>query len=183
MAGGTEGNRSGIEILTDVVADLQKDRVEVLQLKASRKELLEELEKINQCFKCRYGYRQQALTCPGEADAELPCAGFENCYSGNVAIETVIRERGKRMSKYTKGEWKTSWPSKGYHTIFQKEFGQICSITAQCADDESQCEANANLIAAAPNLLTACQQFVNDGRAHLSVIDQGIMAITKATKG
>jgi hypothetical protein len=33
--GGSEGNRSSIEILTDVVSDLQKDRAEVLRLRAA----------------------------------------------------------------------------------------------------------------------------------------------------
>ena len=66
---------------------------------SSRKELLEELEKINQCFKCKYGYRTTEITCPGYADAELPCAGFEEAYDGSVAIEAAItkaKKEGKR---------------------------------------------------------------------------------------
>ncbi|GAF68381.1 unnamed protein product [marine sediment metagenome] len=71
---------------------------------ASRKELLEELKKLNQCFECKYGYRQINLTCPGEADAELPCAGFEKRYCGSVAIEAAIANAKKGNEKWKSGK-------------------------------------------------------------------------------
>jgi len=39
--GGIEGNRSDIEILADAIADLQKDRTQVLQLQIENKQLKE----------------------------------------------------------------------------------------------------------------------------------------------
>jgi len=39
--GGTEGNRLDIEILADAIADLQKDRTQVLQLQIENKQLKE----------------------------------------------------------------------------------------------------------------------------------------------
>lgn len=41
--GGTEGNHTGIEILTDAISDLQKDRKEVLRLQAQIAQLKEQL--------------------------------------------------------------------------------------------------------------------------------------------
>ncbi len=37
---------------------------------------IERLKKIEQCTKCKHTYPQTGATCPGHADAELPCAGF-----------------------------------------------------------------------------------------------------------
>ena len=62
---------------------------------AINKDLLVELEKVNQCFKCKFGYRTSELTCPGHADAELPCAGFEEYYDSNLALEAVITKAKK----------------------------------------------------------------------------------------
>lgn len=44
--GGTEGNRSDIEILNDAIADLQKDRAEVLRLKETLEKAEEEREQL-----------------------------------------------------------------------------------------------------------------------------------------
>lgn len=67
--GGTEGNRSDIEILTDVVSDLQKDRAEVLkqakrikELEARVKKLLEALEEAADDFYYIHKHPENAHT-------------------------------------------------------------------------------------------------------------------------
>lgn len=38
---------------------------------------IERLQAIEQCTKCKHGYPETGATCPGHADGELSCAGFE----------------------------------------------------------------------------------------------------------
>ncbi len=63
------------------------------------------------------------------------------------------------MTNHTKGPWNVNSLSRGLWHIWQKELGHIASITAGSADEEKEQEANAILIAAAPDLLDACKQF------------------------
>lgn len=37
---------------------------------ADYEKLVKVINETNQCFKCKYGYRQTGLTCPSEADAD-----------------------------------------------------------------------------------------------------------------
>lgn len=39
---------------------------------------VERLRKVEQCTKCTHDYPHRNATCPGHADAEWPCAGFES---------------------------------------------------------------------------------------------------------
>ncbi|MHC4397754.1 MAG: hypothetical protein ACYS1A_19085 [Planctomycetota bacterium] len=55
-----------------------------------RDELLAACEKINQCIRCKYGFRQQELSCPTVADGDLPCIGYKEEYSGISFIESAI---------------------------------------------------------------------------------------------
>lgn len=64
------------------------------QLQSSHDDLLATLKLVNQCHKCKYGYAQQKITCPGEADAELPCARYEEKYDGLNFIEAAIAKTG-----------------------------------------------------------------------------------------
>ncbi len=88
---------------------------------------------------------------------------------------------------HTKGNWRIIGKSEmdGIEIGIDNKDGTKCPIANVKWYGEDDCnaeedEANAHLIAAAPDLLIVCQQFINDGRAHSSVIEQGITAITKA---
>lgn len=79
---------------------------------------------------------------------------------------------------HTKGDWETKEEADLHIGIYPKDSAD--SIAVVWNTSEFDAEDNGRLIAAAPDLLTACQQFINDGRAHSSVIEQGITAIAKA---
>ena len=66
-------------------------------LTQQRDDLLAALRLVNQCHICKYGYSQTELTCPDEADAELPCAEFIEKYDGLNFVEAAI-------AKYQKAE-------------------------------------------------------------------------------
>ena len=67
----------------------------ILQAINSHKKLVRVIKETNQCFKCKFGYRQQTLTCPDGADAELPCAGFVEEHKGLNYLEQVLEETEK----------------------------------------------------------------------------------------
>jgi hypothetical protein len=64
----------------------------IVQVFNSYEKLVRVIEETNQCFKCKFGYRQQSLTCPDEADAELPCAGFVEEHKGLNYLEQALKE-------------------------------------------------------------------------------------------
>lgn len=61
------------------------------------------------------------------------------------------------MSEYTKGPWVNVG---GWVDAKDKKDGVICSLGAVDRKDETTSNANANLIAAAPDLMEACEEFV-----------------------
>ena len=67
----------------------------IVQAINGHEKLVRVIEEINQCFKCKFGYRQQALNCPGEADAELPCEGFIEEHKGLNYLERALKEAEK----------------------------------------------------------------------------------------
>ncbi len=67
----------------------------IVQAINGHEKLVRVIEETNQCFKCKFGYRQQALNCPGEADAELPCAGFIEEHKGLNYLERALKEAEK----------------------------------------------------------------------------------------
>jgi hypothetical protein len=69
-------------------AHLYVEELEVL--KDQRKDLLEACKKVNQCIRCRYGFRQQELNCPDRAAGDLPCAFYEEEYNGLSFVEAAI---------------------------------------------------------------------------------------------
>jgi hypothetical protein len=79
-------------------------------------------------------------------------------------------------TKHRQGEWKTSKPYFNYYVTCNGE--SICQINA--SDDE---EANAKLIAAAPDLLEALQAMI-DGkeRDFAKLVEKAQAAIKKATE-
>ena len=82
-------NRSIAYGLTEEEADY------IIQAINSHEKLVRVIEETNQCFKCKFGYRQQTLTCPGEADAELPCAGFIEKHKGLNYFEQALEAEKK----------------------------------------------------------------------------------------
>ncbi len=56
--------------------------------------LVEELETLNQCFQCRYGYEKVkgGDSCPGHSDGEIPCAGYEKMYDSHVCIDEALKK-------------------------------------------------------------------------------------------
>ena len=59
--------------------------------------------------------------------------------------------------KHTKGTWEIKTPNNSNQTI-ESEFGTICTIASPFGTDEA--EANAKLIAAAPELLNFIKEYV-----------------------
>ena len=64
----------------------------IVGLIAAAPELLEACKIALQCEQCKYGNEQS--TCPGHADGELPCSGFESNGDpiGNVILRNAIKK-------------------------------------------------------------------------------------------
>lgn len=68
------------------------------------------------------------------------------------------------MSEYTKGPWTFEPPWSGFSTIRGQNGELVFGIAAGGAEEkqpDNVCEANASLIAAAPDLLEALEAFLN----------------------
>lgn len=65
----------------------------IVQAINSYEKLIRVIKETNQCFKCKYGYRTTKITCPGNADAELPCSGFVEEYDGLNYLEQALKEK------------------------------------------------------------------------------------------
>ena len=57
-------------------------------------------------------------------------------------------------TKHTQGKWEVKTPNYSFQTI-ESEYGKVCTLSHQFGTDEA--EANAHLIAAAPELLEALE--------------------------
>ena len=84
--------------------------------------------------------------------------------------------------KHTQGEWVIKTPNNSYQ-IVESEYGQICTMAQQFGTDES--EANAKLIAAAPDLLNRLIDLlewanIKDGSPSQGLRDECTNAIIKA---
>lgn len=63
------------------------------------------------------------------------------------------------MSKFTEGEWECS-----YEHVYAGDF-IVCKMSYDFAPPPEQIEANMKLIAAAPDLLAACEMFIASWRS------------------
>ena len=91
------------------------------------------------------------------------------------------------MSEHTKGEWKFN----GRDIVVGQNIGQqqICTIIEHRDEHKTEDEANARLIAAAPDLLAACEEmskyFNFPGELNTTgtqIIERAKAAIAKAAK-
>lgn len=100
------------------------------------------------------------------------------------------------MSKHTRGPWavrvKQPWErgDGGSFAIDAEEWGEMATVYAHCADESADIgQANARLIAAAPDLLHACRLIIENAplaadwleRNDIGAYKQVKAAITKAT--
>lgn len=61
------------------------------RLKRDNKAMLKALELINQCAQCVHEISTNKGHCPGHADGELPCAGFQECdKASNIIADKAI---------------------------------------------------------------------------------------------
>lgn len=61
-------------------------------------------------------------------------------------------------TKHTQGKWEVKTPNYSFQTI-ESKYGKVCTLSHQFGTDEA--EANARLIAAAPELLEALDGMIN----------------------
>lgn len=90
------------------------------------------------------------------------------------------------MSKHTPGPWRASWLERnkrcktGDWAFFGEQLGSLVRLR-DCAEKNQEAKANAHLIAAAPDLLAACEAVVKTlTDSHELIWQQCVAAIAKA---
>jgi hypothetical protein len=119
---------------------------------------------------------ERSLTKPmslGDAEAWAKSPLSTATYKG-LHIQPVSNYSSPEKSAHTPGPWRAIWsivkqhpkhPTWGWFVTWDKGNSRICNVTRQprrTASNEGEDEANARLIAAAPELLEVLKSVVND---------------------
>jgi len=86
--------------------------------------------------------------------------------------------------EYTKGEWKARHPINNDYTIYAGEYGKGIVHIATLFESSPNAEANARLIAAAPDMCKALKAYVEVERKmkikRVALLEQAEQALLKA---